>query len=115
MARKKRNPAVTTALENAEGVERPVEPFDREAPLSEGADPESGGQAGDLQGLSDVPQAASESVRELAEEGQFFEAALLDAVENAPPADAAEVTAREVPEDDVPLEYLQEDPDVPKE
>ena len=33
MARKKRNPAVTRALENAEGVERPVEPFDREAPL----------------------------------------------------------------------------------
>ncbi|HMD47966.1 MAG TPA: hypothetical protein VKG79_02665 [Bryobacteraceae bacterium] len=67
-------------------------------------------QAGDLQGLPGVEEGDSESVRELVEEGQFFEAEIVDAVENAPDPDVAEVTTREVPEDDVPAEY-QDDPD----
>jgi hypothetical protein len=65
-----------------------------------------GGQAGDLQGLSGVEEADSESVRGLVEEGQAFEAEVIDAVENAPDPDVAEITTREIPEDDVPSEYL---------
>ena len=77
--------------------------------------PESGGQSGDTQGLSDLAEADSESVEELVEEGQFFEAAVVSGVENAPGPDVAEVTTREVPEDDIPSEYLERDPDDPKE
>jgi hypothetical protein len=65
-----------------------------------------GGQAGDLQGISGVEEVDSESVRELIEEGQAFEAEVIDGVENAPEPDVAEITTREVPEDDVPSEYL---------
>jgi len=61
-----------------------------------------GGQAGDLQGLSGVEKAESESVRGLVEEGWGFDAEVMDAVENAPDPDVAEITTREVPEDDVP-------------
>jgi hypothetical protein len=74
--------------------------------------PDTAGQAGDTQGLSDVAEADSESVEELAEEGQFFEAAIVSGVENAPDADVAEVTTHEVPVDDVPSEYLERDQDV---
>jgi N utilization substance protein A len=72
-------------------------------------------QAGDLQGLSEDAEADSQSVRELAAEGQTFEANVVSAIENAPPADAAEVTTHEVPEDDVPPEYLERQRDEPKE
>jgi hypothetical protein len=53
--------------------------------------------------------ADSESVEELLEEGQAFEAGVVDGVENAPDADQGEIHTREVPEDDVPQEYLDED------
>ena len=59
----------------------------------------------ELQGLSNAAEADSESVEELAEEGQAFEAEAIDGVENAPDPDVAEVTTREVLEDDVPEEY----------
>ena len=39
-----------------------------------GGRPDSGGQSGDTQGLSSVAEAGSESVAELLEEGQAFEA-----------------------------------------
>jgi len=67
---------------------------------------ESGGQSGDIQGLSRAEVADSESVEELAEEGQAFEAGIVEAVEDAP---EGELRTREVPEDDVPQEYLDED------
>ncbi len=67
-----------------------------------GLGPESAGQSGDNQGLSDVPDADSESVDELIEEGQAFEAEVISGVEDAPNADEGEVRTREVPEDDVP-------------
>lgn len=70
---------------------------------------DSAGQSGDTQGLFDTEDTDSESVQELLEEGQYFEAAAIDGVENAPPADIAEVTTRQVPEDDVPAEYLEQD------
>ena len=65
----------------------------------------TGGQSGDTQGLSRMEDADSESVEELAEEGQYFEAAAVSGVENAKDPDQGEVTTSEVPEDDVPLEY----------
>ena len=59
---------------------------------------EEGGQSGDEEGLSDVPEASSESVEELVDEGQTFEAEVVDGVENAPPADEAELVIHERPE-----------------
>lgn len=69
----------------------------------------SGGQAGDTQGLSAAPDVDSESVEELMEEGQSFEAEVLDGVENAADPDEAEVYTHEVSEEDVPGEYLEKD------
>jgi hypothetical protein len=63
------------------------------------------GQSGDTQALSDIEDVDSESVRELAEEGQDFEAGIISGVENAPDPDVSEVKTHEVPEDDVPEEY----------
>jgi hypothetical protein len=74
-----------------------------------GLGPGSGGQSGDTQGLSDVAEAGSESVEELVEEGQSFEAEVITGVENTPDADVSEVYTKEVPEDDVPSEYLGND------
>jgi hypothetical protein len=68
----------------------------------------SAGQSGDTQGLSDAEGADFESVEELAEEGQNFEAGVVDGVEAADDSQR-EVGTREVLEDDVPLEYLDED------
>lgn len=74
-----------------------------------GMGPGSAGQSGDTQGLSDVAEAGSESVEELVEEGQSFEAEVISGVENAPDADVSEVHTKQVPEDDVPLEYQGDD------
>jgi hypothetical protein len=48
-------------------------------------------------------------VEELLEEGQAFEAEAIGGVEDAPDPDVAEVHTRQVPEDDVPGEYLNQD------
>jgi hypothetical protein len=69
----------------------------------------SGGQAGDTQGLSSVRDVNSESVEELVEEGQSFEAEALNGVEQARDPDEGEVRTRQVAEDDVPEEYLEKD------
>jgi len=66
------------------------------------------GQAGDLQGLSKVEEADSESISELIAEGQPFEAGIIEGIENAPDPDVAEVKTKEFPEDDVPAEYLED-------
>ena len=71
--------------------------------------PDSAGQSGDLQQIPDEADADSESVEELLEEGNAFEAGVVRGVENARDADVSEVTTREVPEDDVPEEYLNDD------
>jgi len=68
----------------------------------------SGGQSGDLQGLSDIAGADSESVEELIEEGNALEAAAVKGVQDADSADEDEVVTHEVPEDDVPEEYRDE-------
>jgi hypothetical protein len=72
-------------------------------------EPISGGQSGDLQGLSNVESADSESVDELLEEGNAFEAEVVTGVERAGDLDEREVHTHEVPEDDVPEEYLDEE------
>src|SRR5882762_10281065 len=62
--------------------------------------------SGDLQGLRNVEGADSESVDELLEEGNSFEADVVKGVEDAENADEREVHTHEVPQDDVPDEYL---------
>jgi hypothetical protein len=71
---------------------------------------DSAGQSGDTQQLRDRARADSESVEELVEEGNAYEAGIVAGVENAPDPDVDEVRTREVPEDDVPEEYLDDEP-----
>lgn len=69
----------------------------------------SGAQSGDLQGLREIESADSESVEELAEEGNAFEAEAVAGVEHADDDAEREVHTHEVPEDDVPEEYLDKE------
>jgi len=69
----------------------------------------AGGQSGDLQGLSDIRSANSESVDELLEEGNAFEADVVKGVEEAGNEPEHEVHTHEVLEDDVPEEYLDKE------
>ena len=69
----------------------------------------SAGQSGDLQGLSGSEGADSESVDELLEEGNSFEAGIVAGIEDAGDDEEQEIHTREVPEDDVPEEYLDKD------
>jgi hypothetical protein len=75
----------------------------------EGLGARSGEQSGDLQGLSNVEGADSESVDELLEEGNAFEADVVKGVEDAEDDDEVEVRTHEVPQDDVPGEYLDKE------
>jgi hypothetical protein len=85
--------------------------LDGDAFRTQGMRSRSAGQSGDLQGLSNVEGADSESVDELIEEGNAFEADVVAGVEDAGDADEKEVHTHEVPEDDVPGEYLDKDKD----
>lgn len=69
----------------------------------------SGRMSGDLQGLSDVQGSDSESVDELLEEGNSFEANVVRGVEEAGNTEGREVHTHEVSEDDIPGEYLDND------
>ena len=84
-----------------------IKTLNTEAFAREGLRPRAGGQSGDLQGLSNIASAESESVDELLEEGNAFEADVVKGVEDA--GDEGEVHTHEVPEDDVPEEYLDKD------
>jgi hypothetical protein len=86
-----------------------IETYGTVPAVKKGTGPNSAGQSGDTQGLSDVAEAGSESVEELIEEGQFFEAEVISGIENAPDADVAEVRTKQFPEDDVPAEYQSPD------
>lgn len=70
---------------------------------------EAAGQSGDTEGISNDTEADSESVEELLEEGQSFEAEVISGVEKAGNADDGGVRTHEVPEDDVPGEYEDKD------
>ena len=59
--------------------------------------------------MSRVEDVDSESVEELVEEGNPFEAGAVAGVEEADRSDEREVHTHEVPEDDVPGEYLDKD------
>jgi hypothetical protein len=71
-----------------------------------------GQRSGDVRGLSKVERADSESVEELLEEGNTFEAGVAKGVEDAEDAedaDETEVRTHQVPQDDVPDEYQDKD------
>lgn len=96
------------------GVDRKRVPIESQLPDSEAFTRQrrrqgAAGQSGDLQGLSHVERADSESVDELIEEGNAFEADVVAGVERAENDDEKEVRTHEVPEDDVPEEYMDKD------
>jgi len=66
-------------------------------------------ETGDAEGLSDSAESSSQSVAELLDEGQSFEASVLSGIENARNADDGPIKTREVREDDVPTEYLDDE------
>src|SRR5271169_1245015 len=77
-------------------------PLPEEAAMEGGGDesatgPDSAGESGDVEGLSNEPEASSDSVEDLVESGQYFEAEVVEGIENAPLADEAEVTTHERP------------------
>jgi hypothetical protein len=76
-------------------------------PKPAGPRPAAAGQSGDDMGLS-TDEMGSESVAELAEEGQYFEAEAVAGLERPYP-DEAPVRTHEVLEDDVPFEYPPKD------
>ncbi len=114
---KKKAPAKRKAYAKSTAKVKPTPPgtaekdlgVDRMVASSRRGQALSGRQAGDLQGLSDVERADSESIEELLEDGDAFEAGVVQGVEEAEAAETSEVRIREVPEDDVPQEYLEED------
>jgi len=67
------------------------------------------GRQSDFQGVSRLREADSQSVDELVEEGNVFEAGAVAGVEEADNSDEREVRTHEVPEDDVPDEYLEKE------
>jgi hypothetical protein len=94
-------------MENQHGKGIPT--VDSVVRRKKGMGPDSAGQSGDTQGLSDVAEAGPESVLELMEEGQSFEAEAIAGVEDASDPDVAEVHTKQFPEDDVPAEYQGKD------
>ena len=90
-------------------VRRKSQSVDTTAYFPEGLESRSTGKSGDLQGLSGVEGADSESVKELLEEGNAFEADAVMGVELAGDTEGGEVHTHELSEDDIPGEYLDED------
>jgi len=104
-----------TLAEELPGSEK--NPLSEDAALEGGGDdsasgPDSAGQSGDVEGLSDEAEASSDSVEDLVESGQYYEAEVVEGVEDAPDADVAEVTTHErpategesIPEEELPGE-----------
>jgi hypothetical protein len=71
--------------------------------------PLAAGQSGGDQELPDSAAVDSESVEELDDEGNAFEAGVVFGVENAKDPSVSEATTHQFPEDDVPEEYLKQD------
>ncbi|HEY6306604.1 MAG TPA: hypothetical protein VI488_09135 [Candidatus Angelobacter sp.] len=109
-ALRKKKPAAKPARRKKKTARGTQETTNRVAIRSgRGMGPASAGQSGDTQQLSRREDVDSESVEGLEEEGQYFEAEAVSGVENAKDPDQGEVTTSEVPEDDVPPEYLDRD------
>jgi hypothetical protein len=68
---------------------------------------EAAGQSGDLEAIPRGEDVDSESVEELLEEGQSWEAGIVSGVESEDDEEG-QVRTHEVPEDDVPEEYRDE-------
>jgi hypothetical protein len=98
-----------TASAAKKGTRKISERRDTSVFSRETSEARSGVQSGDLQGLSQVENVDSESVDELIEEGNAFEAGVVSGVEDAGKRGVKEVRTREVPEDDVPEEYLDKE------
>jgi transcription termination/antitermination protein NusA len=102
-------PALTKELPGSED-----NPLPEEVALEGGGDesatgPDSAGQSGDVEGLSDEAEATSDSVEELVESGQYYEAEVVEGIEDASDADVAEVTTHERPateNENIPEEEL---------
>jgi hypothetical protein len=74
-----------------------VRPISRSEFNEEAEPPRNIVDAGDLQGISVTEDVDSESVAELVDEGQGFEAGIVGGVEDAPNADQGEMKPRKVP------------------
>jgi hypothetical protein len=108
----KKKPAPKAAPKKAASRQRARGKSEATSPLEfepKGLGARSAGQSGDLQGLSNRGGSDSESVDELLEEGNAFEAEAVKGVEDADEADEQEVHTHEVPEEDVPEEYEDND------
>jgi hypothetical protein len=105
----KKQPSKRKAASKKTRSQTVATPVERRALLSSQREKEilTAGQAGDLQGIS-KRERSSESVEELLEEGNAFEAGILSGVERAEDEEGREVHTQEVPEDDVPPEDLEE-------
>jgi N utilization substance protein A len=84
--------------EAAVGEEEAIEVAEAEGEQPADEVPSADEDSGDLEGLSEDEEASSESVEELVDEGQYYEAEVVDGVENVAPADEAEVHTHERPE-----------------
>src|SRR5436853_7869276 len=93
----------TNRLASARYTEQKHDKKNERKPNELGSD--SAWQSGDIQQIPNVADADSESVEELIEEGNGFEADAEYGVETAKDADVSEATMRQVPEDAVPGEY----------
>jgi len=78
-------------------MKKPIVVSSEELTEQQGMGPSAAGQSGDLQGLSNIADADSESVEQLVEEGQAMEADAIAGVEDAPEADISEVHTRQRP------------------
>jgi hypothetical protein len=98
-----------------EGLPGSVEnPLPEEQMLEGGGDespegPDSGGMSGDVEGLDDDAEASDQSVEELVEDGQYFEAEVIDGIENAPDADEGEVVVHDRPETPMDREDISDE------
>ena len=108
-AASKRTTGAKTAGASGRRIQGKGQSANIESFASEEVRARSAGQSGDLQGLSNTASADSESVDELIEEGNAFEAEVVSGVEAADRGDEEEVHTHEVPEDDVPGEYLDKE------
>lgn len=91
------------------GSVRPVSDIEREIRNKRLNTENAASSQSDFLGLSRTVEADSESVDELVEEGNIFEAGAVQGVEQADSEDEREVHTHEVPEDDVPDEYLEKE------
>ena len=108
-----KQPAKTSGAATGASRSRGPRPWETDPSLaprsgSRGIGGAAAGQSGDLEEIPRDEDVDSESVEELLEEGQAFEAGVVEGVEEADEEDD-EIRTREVPMDDVPDEYLDEE------